>query len=244
MNTEMAKKPLTRGAPGWMVTFADLMALLVALFVLILSFADFDIDRFMNNTGPIAEAFNSTRSDIPITQLQLGTERIQTSDTPRDDLGNHDLRWIQNTLDKFERSLSSEIAAGYVVVEDIVDGVVVRMGDVTAFAPGSSRLSAGAKEILDSVADIITKIEGRIVVSGHANDESLDGSQFTSIWELSASRAASVVQYLSAVGKVKRRRIIAQGFADSRPLNDALTPAARAENRRVEILVTRSREVR
>ncbi len=242
MSTETTKKPMVRGAPGWMVTFADLMALLVALFVLILSFADFDDDKFMKNAGPIAEAFNSTRDNVPFTRLQLGNQALQTANTPRDDLGDHDLQWIQNTLDQLERSLAEEISGGNVEVEDVVDGVVVRIGDDTTFPSGSNQLSARAKDILDSVANVITGIEGRVVVSGHTDDESLKGSRFTSIWELSASRAATVVEFLITVGKVEGNRIMAQGFANSRPLNEGLTPAAEAANRRVEILVTRSRE--
>lgn len=242
MSIETTKKLTARGAPGWMVTFADLMALLMALFVLILSFAEFDVDKFMKNTGPIAEAFNSTRDNIPFTRMQVGNQALQTASTPRYDLGDHDLQWIQNTLDQLERTLSEEISGGNVVVEDVVDGVVVRIGDDTTFASGSNRLSARAKDILDNVANVITGIEGRVVVSGHTNDESLKGSSFTSNWELSASRAATVVDFLVSAGKVESNRVMAQGFANSRPLSEALTPAAKAANRRVEILVTRSRE--
>ena len=244
MSLQSKKRSVARGAPGWMVTFADLMALLVALFVLILSFADFDIDKFMKNTGPIAEAFNSSRDAIPFTRLQLGRDALQSSETPQDDLGNHDLQWIQTTLDKLERALYSEIADGQVVVEDVVDGVVVRMQEVTAFRSGSSTLSARAEEILDRVANVVTGLEGRVVVSGHADDEALENSRFTSIWELSSARAATVVAFLIKIGKVDRTRIMAQGFADIRPINQGLTPAAHAENRRVEILVTQSRETR
>ena len=47
-----------KGAPVWLVTFADLMALLFALFVLIISFSEIDSDSFRRNAGPLAEAFN------------------------------------------------------------------------------------------------------------------------------------------------------------------------------------------
>ena len=174
--------------------------------------------------------------------MQVGNQALQTASTPRDDLGDHDLQWIQSTLDKLERTLYEEISGGNVVVEDVVDGVVVRIGDDTTFASGSNRLSARVKDILDNIANVITGIEGRIVVSGHTNDESLKGSPFTSIWELSASRAATVVEFLISAGKVESNRVMAQGFANSRPLSEGLTPATKAANRRVEILVTRSRE--
>ena len=233
MSIETTKKLTARGAPGWMVTFADLMALLMALFVLILSFAEFDVDKFMKNTGPIPEAFNSTRDNIPFTRMQVGNQALQTASTPRYDLGDHDLQWIQNTLDQLERTLSEEISGGNVVVEDVVDGVVVRIGDDTTFASGSNRLSARAKDILDNVANVITGIESRVVVSGHTNDESLKGSSFTSNWELSASRAATVVDFLVSAGKVESNRVMAQGFANSRPLSEALTLATKAANRRV-----------
>ena len=168
--------------------------------------------------------------------MQVGNQALQTAYTPRP--WSHDLQWIQSTLDQLERKLSEEISCGNVVV----DGVVVRIGDDATFASDSNRLSARAKDILDNIANVITGIKGRIVVSGHTNDGSLKGSPFTSIWELSASRAATVVEFLISAGKVESNRVMAQGLANSRPLSEALTPAAKAANRRVEILVTRSRE--
>jgi len=106
MASQTAKKSLLKGAPGWMVTFADLMELLVALFVLILSFADFDEDGFAKKSDSIAKAFNAERDSIFFTRLQLGTSM---SDTPRDDCGDHDLEWIFQTLDALELVLATEI---------------------------------------------------------------------------------------------------------------------------------------
>ncbi len=62
--TNILKRPA--GAPVWLVTFADLMALLFALFVLILSFSDVDSDSFKRNAGPMAEAFNQPKPDFTL----------------------------------------------------------------------------------------------------------------------------------------------------------------------------------
>lgn len=238
------KNKRLKGAPGWMITFADLMALLVALFVLILSFAEFDVDKFMKNTGPLAEAFNATHTPVPFTRLELGRSQQSTSDVARDDSGDRNIQWIQNALDELEATLAHEIQAGEVTVEDVVDGVVVRLGNLTAFKRGSSRLSLDAKDSLGRIANVILGIEGRVVVSGHTGDEPLQWSRFTSKWDLSAARAAAVVDFLAKSGQVESSRMMAQGLADSRPLNDGLNPADRAANQRVEILVTKSRELR
>lgn len=59
------KKADARPMPSWIVTYADLMALLLCLFVLLLSFAEVDSDSFRKNAGPIAEAFNAIPSSLP-----------------------------------------------------------------------------------------------------------------------------------------------------------------------------------
>ena len=243
MALEDTKKQDHRRSPSWMLTFADLMALLVALFVLILSFAEFDVDRFMKNTGPIAEAFNSKRDEIPFTRLQLGAPIPSTSEKPQDEFGDHDLEWILDTLDMLERTLSAEIQNGRLAVKRAVDGVIVTLHEDTAFASGSSRLSPRATAILTTIGEASSNLDGRIVVSGHTDRSAArDGS--TSNWALSATRAAAVVDYLLANSNIQRGRILAQGFADSRPVNEGLTPADQAANRRVEILFTQARETR
>lgn len=227
-----------------MVTFADLMALLVALFVLILSFAEFDVDKFMKNTGPLAEAFNATKSEVAFTRLELGRDMKSTSDVARDNSGDRDIQWIQNTLDELEMMLADEIRAGNVDVADVVDGVVVRLGNISTFRTASSDLSPKSEHVLDRILNVIMKISGRVVVSGHTGSEPLDSSRFKSNWDLSSARAASVVEYFAKSGKIDSKRMMAQGLADSRPLNEGMNPRDRAANRRVEILVTKSRELR
>lgn len=240
MSTAISKKPILKGAPGWMVTFADLMALLVALFVLILSFADFNEDRFMKNSDSIAEAFNAERDSIPFTRLQLGAPIPQTSDTPQDEIGDHDLEWILQTLDALEQTLAPEIRSGVLTVAKAVDGVVVTLDDEMLFASQGGRLSENAVNVLDTVGQFISGIEGRVVVSGHTDSEPVRTGKYTSNWDLSASRAAMVVQVFLARHEVDQARILVQGFADSRPLNEGHTPAARSKNSRIEILLTQA----
>lgn len=240
MVSQTAEKSLLKGAPGWMVTFADLMALLVALFVLILSFADFDEDGFAKKSNSIAKAFNAERDSIPFTRLQLGASMPETSDTPRDDFGDYDLEWIFQTLDALELVLATEIQSGALMVAQAVDGVVVTLDEGMLFAPQDGRLSEKAVNTLDAVGQFISGVEGRIVVSGHTDSEPVRNSKYTSNWDFSASRAAAVVQYLLTRHKVDQARASVQGFADSRPLNEGHTFAANSKNSRIEILLTQA----
>ncbi|MEM8691712.1 MAG: peptidoglycan -binding protein [Pseudomonadota bacterium] len=115
------------------------------------------------------------------------------------------------------------------------------------FAPGDARLSgAGQTEvakvarILRSVAnEIPPEIDWVIRVDGHTDNVPLRGSgQFRDNWELSQGRALSVVRYMIEALGIPPDRLAANGFGQFQPVNLADTPAARAQNRRIELKFT------
>ncbi len=228
------------GAPRWMVTFADLMALLFALFVLLLSFSEIDSDNFRRNAGPIALAFNvkdlvPKKKTIP----QPTFAQPAQPETPLSESAASYLRSVQRQklLSQLNAVMLSEIERHMVELESTENAVIVRFPDRSAFSSGSVRLAPSIEPALNKVAEVISQLSGQVTVTGHTDDTPISTAQFRSNWELSAGRAAAVVHHLLRDKRIRPGRVTVQGLADTKSLVPNNSPANRAKNRRVEISI-------
>jgi chemotaxis protein MotB len=99
--------------------------------------------------------------------------------------------------------------------------VVTVVTDEVLFAPGSADLAAQGRTVLDALVPALRSFDNSLAIEGHTDDRPIATSRFPSNWELSTSRATSVLRYLGA----------------ERPIGDNGTDDGRAANRRVELVV-------
>lgn len=239
-------KKLERRPPAWLTSFADLMTLLFAFFVLLLSFSEVDSDNFKKNAGPISEAFQAKRSKTtdPISEsapartespliidLTRPTPKLDRPIDPDEDTSAEDLTEHL----RFVMAVEIKDDMVEIIVKDNL--VTIRFKERAAFTAGDRELKPAILPSLDSIARVLSKTPGRIRVEGHTDPIPISTNLYRSNWDLSASRAASVVHRLLDSGLIEPSRISAQGFADSRPLVPNNTQEGRAINRRVEVLI-------
>ncbi|MEQ9452871.1 MAG: flagellar motor protein MotB [Pseudomonadales bacterium] len=269
------------GGGGWIMTFADLMSLLMCFFVLLLSFSEMDVLKFKRLAGSMSAAFGvqqKMRADDPpkgtsiiAQEFSPGTPRPtplneiwqKTTDESRNsldvacqDMGSSNTgesgdaqRMIivdkvkdlvgeteQDAID-LATALSKEIAAGVLEVETAGRRITIRIKEHGSFPSGSDSLSANFKPVLKIIRDQLRDIEGQIIVEGHTDDDPINTARFRSNWALSSARAVSVAHGLFADGELDQERFTITGFAETRPLVSNTTPAGKARNRRVEVVV-------
>lgn len=240
MSPGLTRSKALTGAPRWMVTFADLMALLFALFVLLLSFSEIDSDKFRKNASSIARAFNVTDlADVRQTIPQSNFVQPGEPETPLSESVASYLRSVQRQklLSELNAVMLSEIEQHMVELESTETTVIVRFPDKSAFSSGSVRLAPAIEPALNKVAEVISRLSGEITVTGHTDDTPISTAQFRSNWELSAGRAAAVVHYLLRDKRIRPGRVAVQGLADTKSLVPNDSPANRSRNRRVEISI-------
>jgi len=237
------------GAPRWMVTFADLMSLLFAMFVLLLSFSKVDNASFTQNAGPMRDAFGKgpkmmrTTSQPSIQPGEAGPgkgktqEHIRTRSTARVVQFDNSVKAKRSFLFQFRRSMERELAESRILLIDKGDRIIIRFPGATSFVPGSAEMAKDIGPTLDRIASILRATKGQIVVSGHSDNSPISTAQFRSNWDLSSARAVTVVHYLMNKAGIKSSRITAQGFANSRPLVKNNSPENQSKNRRVEISI-------
>jgi len=227
-----------KDAPAWMVTYADLMSLLFALFVLLLSFSEVNDNSFKKNAGPMREAFNQN-SDFETNEeshksggsgILKGVKSVQ--------MNVPDQEVLQEAMvAQLRRSLQADLANRLVELEETKNGVILRFPSETAFEVGGAELAPAAYASLDKIIPVLARTPGDIKVGGHTDDVPITTLQFRSNWDLSAARATSVVHYFLRSGQLPKKRLTSQGYADSRPLMPNRNKESRAKNRRVEISI-------
>ena len=221
-------EPPQPGAPAWMLTYGDMMSLLLCFFVMLLAFSTMERERFKVVSGFIRDAFGvqSVRRtpDPPASAALLDSSASMPAHARA--------RVFEQARDAL-RGVAPELGAE-VLLED--RGVRIRLHNGPLFEAASARLEPAAGAPLSRVAALIREAGAWATVEGHSDNLPLRGTAFPSNWELSAARAGAVVRFLTAHG-LAPVRLEAVGHADTRPVGDNTTEEGRRRNRRVEILV-------
>jgi len=251
----LKKNALKKRTPDWIVTFADLATLLLTFFILLLSFAEMDIEKYRAMANSMSLAFGSSNvvaEDIggtPLTLIEADTvslpepsenlqdqpefidERTERSETRQISGGVLDLagRLIQE--------LEAEVAADTLHVNYDEDQVVIRFSEEATFRSGDAAIMPGMIPIIERVVEVLASCTGDVVVSGHTDDVPISSGMYRSNWDLSAARAVSVVHELVLDRQIPADRVVAAGRAETRPLMPNDSAENRAVNRRVEIAV-------
>lgn len=255
------------GIPAWVVTFADLMSLLMCFFVLLLSFSEIDAAKFKQIAGELSKAFGVQR-EVPALEIPMGTSPVfdkfspgRPEPTPLDEVRqttteqapNIETNNAQATIDsqisslvdaqvradkaRLEKVLAGEIASGRIQLLQDEKRIIIRVAERGSFRSGSAKLTYEFEGVLIRLADVFRKIPGQISVEGHTDSVPVTGGHFATNWDLSATRAATVANALLEVSGIDPTRLVVKGYAATHPIAGNETAEERAKNRRVEIIV-------
>ncbi len=220
-----------KGAPMWMVTFGDLMSLLLCFFVLLLSFSTMDPQQFKEVSGSLERAFGVQKSEITF-DIPKGIDIVSRDFNPT--------FTIDIVLEKIKSAIKLELIKGEIEIEALKDRVILRMNDEVTFDRGDATLKEKSKPILDKIRGVIETVPGEVLIGGHTDNVPTHG-RYPSNWHLSAARAASVVVYLLDQNSIAPERLAAVGYGSSHPRVPNDTPEHRKLNRRVEIIFMQPR---
>ena len=219
------------GSMRWLLTYADMITLLLAFFVILYAISKVDAKKYQVIAASIRGAFgNAPSSRYPISTGGGSGEQV----LPKPDL-------VFQIVEQLRQSLGDELQEGRIQIERNPGGITLRFQDTIFFERGKAELHAHARAILDKVAAVIRDLPNPIEAEGHTDTLPIRSAQFPSNWELSVARATAVVRYLVEAHGFSPLRLAARGLGEHKPLypNDPVLGEPR--NRRVEIrIVTRS----
>lgn len=267
LDTQRYRKQQKKGLPSYMATFADLMALMMTFFVLLLSFAEIDALKFRRAVESMETAFGVQREnrarDTPEGELMVATQfnpgepepsplKPESPDNPtssaqirkitmdQETAAQAQREQIQDEVEAFRAALDDEVDAGLIEVENQLNRIVIRIEEQGAFSSGDARLNPSFRPILSKVHEVLLETDGLIAVAGHTDDRPINTPRYRSNWELSTARATSVVHALLSMEKLSPQRFVLEGYADTKPLVPNSSEQNRAQNRRVELLILKT----
>jgi chemotaxis protein MotB len=230
----------------WLITYADLITLLLIFFVVLFSFSNIDAKKFAGIAMSLSQALGggagmvvSGQGPSVVSGTPISEERIETRiNLNQEVLENIRLQKIKAQIEKYaqEQGLAARVTAR---IEE--RGVVVSIQDTALFLLGSADLTPQAREIVRKVGQILLTTDNFIRVEGHTCNLPIRTVRFPSNWELSTARATSVVQELLKTTGFPPQRLSASGYGEYRPLVPNNSEINRQQNRRVDFIVLRSR---
>ncbi|MBP6219233.1 MAG: flagellar motor protein MotB [Oligoflexales bacterium] len=264
----MAKKqkcPAFENHERWLVSYADMLTLLFAVFVVLFALKEGGQPEVQKAAGAMQESFNTPLEDIPIDRKvgpqeqgigifehfkadQIRPPLIQKYPSEQDKVKviDKELKLTKTQIEerlygpnRFRDAKGKEKGSGeerVVTVERTEKGFKLKLLARHFFRPGETYVRGEALHDLDEVIEVIKGLGRDIVVEGHT-DASPPADGAPSNWELSALRASGVIHYMIAKHNFPATRLGAAGYADMRPIAHNGTEAGRNLNRRIEIQV-------
>ncbi len=225
------------GAPEWVVTFTDMISLLVTFFVLLMTFSsmeEYDLLRvkgILMGSGGTIEHMNGDREvEAPENDLLSGTDPVAGAVEPPE-------RPVEEITDAADEGRRRDPAKKHVDMNRVADGLLVRFEASEGFAPGSAEINPALAQRLDELADLMRHHPHRLVVEGHTDDGFRPTARFIDAEALALARAEQAALQLIRKGGVEPSRVQVTAHADRVPRVRANTPEARRENRRVEVRI-------
>jgi chemotaxis protein MotB len=252
----------------WLVSGYDMMTLLFAVFVVLFAISSTNISKVklleqslqeafsgpvftggkaMMKTGATSDGTDQAAPQPPLPSLSP-TQAVAEAMNPQDEASaeeaakraNEEERSFQNLKKRIDKLAREAGLAEKVSTTVTPDGLKIRLvTDGVLFDSGSAVVKSGGEPTLVEIGRIIAQeAKHPVQVEGHTDDRPINTSQYPSNWQLSGARAAAVVQRLNGAGVAAKRMSLA-GYAAQHPVAGNATPGGRAQNRRVEIILTR-----
>ncbi len=228
----MAKKckniTIKQGLDDWVMTYGDMMSLLLTFFVLIVSFSSMQETKFEQAVSSLHEAFGVLEKAESVIVLE---QPVVPNHEPQEEEAEmlFEVRSVERLI--LEEGLDKEVE-----VKITEDGVLFRLNSEFAFVSGGAELKEESKAVLDKMSSFFQKFPYKIRIDGHTDNIPINSAKFPSNWELSAARAVSVARYFQGMG-LPPERISATGLGEYHPIADNATAEGRAKNRRVEVFL-------
>lgn len=213
-------------APGWMVTYGDIMTLLLTFFVLLISYSTVQEESFKQALASFQEAVGM----LPYQRTLIQFEKIPAVRTTPPISPREITRRMRNAI--YAAGLKEQMK----VARD-KEGVRIIIKSPILFDSGKADLGTGALSVLDELITILRESPNVVVVEGHTDNVPISTERFPSNWELSTARAISVGRYLFEKGGFDPGRFTVAGYGEYHPVEPNDAPEGRQENRRVEILL-------
>jgi len=234
---------------SWLIPYADILTLLLALFIVLFAASEVDSEKFK----AISESFNSVlQGGNGVLDQEAFVENFEDiNQMPKLDdaeFFNEDLLEILQAQDikelveiqgKIEQYIEEKALSPRLETELTSKGLLLKIKEGVLYSSGSADISTDSKIIAVEISNLlVTDPARKILIEGHTDNVPSNSLEFPSNWELSSTRAINFMKILLENNELSPEKFSATGYGEYQPLVSNDTPAGKAENRRVEVLIS------
>lgn len=239
------KKNSKENTERWLITYSDLITLLMVLFVILYASSNIDKEKYKQISSSFQKAFSLGEAgdlaivdegDIDVEDLNVEDE-IENNVTV-EETEEEKLIKIQEEVNRLLKDAGLEAKVSTKIEER---GLVISFTANIFFDSGEAVVKGAYKDQLIEISNILNKMDNYIRVEGHTDNVAISNKYFNSNWQLSSVRASNVAEILINEGKIKPERLAAVGYGEYRPIASNDNEEGRSSNRRVDIIILNSK---
>ncbi|MCI1944893.1 OmpA/MotB family protein [Clostridium luticellarii] len=237
----MKKKKSDKKPDGlrWMLTYSDLITLLMIFFIVMYSMSQVDQTKYKQLSESLSIAMGGGKTIIG----EDNNSSIKNDVTQMDELDSSQdeekkLEELKKKVDKYlqENGMSKNVSTS-------IDerGLVISMNDTLLFDTGKADIRPEFQQELTEMGKILNQLGNYIRIEGHTDNVPISNDEYSSNWKLSCDRASNVTEFLIMKSGIQPQKLSAIGYGEYRPIADNSSEAGKAKNRRVDIIILNSK---
>ncbi len=227
----MTRRPQPRaGHERWLVSYADLVTLLLALFTTLYAASTLDARKL----NPIAVSLRDAFDARPVATVASESGRPAIV-APVELVAR--IAAFEDLKVRLARELADAVRAQRLEIATDGRGLVISLPEQATFPVGTADITPGARALIMRVASTLAPLPNLLRIEGHTDDVPIRTSRYASNWELSTARASAVVALLIESARVDPSRLSASGYGEFHPRVPNTSPGNRARNRRIDLVV-------
>lgn len=233
---------------SWLIPYADILTLLLALFIVLFASSAIDNQKFKSIMESFKSEFTGTKIDNhnaglsaqlpnkPLPEKKVKQQKPHPSNNHTLSKEDQELLHLKSQLENY---INQNHLQADVTIQDTKRGVEITFKEVILFDVGKADLKTSSFKTLDSISKLIKQLQNPISIEGHTDNVPIKNPQYPSNWELSSARAVSVLHYFESKD-IAKNRLQFVGYGEQKPIFKNDTAEHRQANRRVNIVILRS----
>ncbi|MDP4144247.1 MAG: OmpA family protein [Bacillota bacterium] len=240
------KKPQKENNERWLLTYSDLITLLMIFFIIMYASSTVDAGKYKKISESFKVAFGGGKTliaDNDAIDIKDKASTVDTTVVSKDPqkVSQQEQNKLQEIKKKVDELVQQDNMTGSVSTNIEERGLVISLQDTEIFDTGKADIRSDSQQRLIQIGKIVNQVDNYIRVEGHTDNQPISNYEFKSNWELSSARATNVVQLLISQCGITPQKLAAVGYGEYRPVADNNSDAGRARNRRVDIVIISSK---
>lgn len=268
MKRNKKKEQESGGAPNWMVSYGDVMSLLLTFFVLLFSFSTIDaqkwqelVDSFNGKVSVIESNQNHEAAIINLTDYKMGADNRRNNEMqaheyeeskaivtgePEKVAENQEVEENDEFVEIYEKIQDIAKKNNYDAKAQVIltkDMIILRFDNQLLFDSGEATLDTKALDVLVDISPVINEHHsaiGKLLIEGNTDNVPIKNLEYRDNYELSTQRALVVLYYLRDEIGFPREKLVAVGYGEFNPIADNSTEDGRSQNRRTDIVLLKA----